>query len=41
MWNKKGLVIEPDKNLWWNQSHVMLPTVQHLEGDQFKVFYSG
>ena len=40
-WTKKGLVIEPDKNLWWNQSHGMLPTVQHLEGDQYKVFYSG
>ena len=40
-WNKKGLIIEPDKNLWWNQSHGMLPTVQHLEGDKYKVFYSG
>lgn len=41
MWIKKGLIIQPDKNLWWNQSHGMLPTVQHLEGDQYKVFYSG
>ncbi len=41
MWNKKGLIIQPDKNLWWNQSHGMLPTVHHLEGDQYKVFYSG
>jgi len=41
MWNKKGLIIKPNKNLWWNQSHGMLPTVQHLEGNQYKVFYSG
>ncbi len=41
MWNKKGLIIEPNKNLWWNQSHGMLPTIQHLKGDQYKVFYSG
>ena len=41
MWNKRGLIIEPNKNLWWNQSHGMLPTVQHLEGNQYKVFYSG
>ena len=40
-WIKKGLIIEPDKNLWWNQSHGMLPTVQHLKDDRYKVFYSG
>ena len=41
MWSKKGLIIKPNKNIWWNQSHGMLPTVQHLEGNQYKVFYSG
>ena len=40
-WIKKGLVIQPDKNLWWNQSHGMLPTVKHLEDNQYQVFYSG
>tara|TARA_R110002167_G_scaffold299457_2_gene503814 strand:+ start:842 stop:1729 length:888 start_codon:yes stop_codon:yes gene_type:complete len=41
MWTKKGLIIEPNKDIWWNQSHGMLPTVQHLEGDKYKVYYSG
>ena len=41
MWIKKGLIIEPSKTLWWNQSHGMLPTVQHYKDDEYKVFYSG
>lgn len=41
MWAKQGLIIEPSKTLWWNQSHGMLPTVQHLRGNEYKVFYSG
>ena len=25
-WEKKGLIIKPNKNYWWMQSHVMNPT---------------
>lgn len=41
MWNKKGLIITPDKNLWWNQSHGMLPTPIFMKDNLYKVYYSG
>lgn len=40
-WEKKGLLLEPQTNLWWMKSHVMIPTVEHLEGDLHRVYFSG
>lgn len=40
-WEKKGLIIKPQKNLWWMQTHAMLPTVDHIKDDIFKVYFSG
>ena len=40
-WVKKGLIITPDKNLWWNKTHGMLPTATKLGDNLFKIFYSG
>ena len=40
-WLKYGLIIKPDKNLWWMQTHAMVPTVEHLEGALYKIYYSG
>jgi len=41
MWNKKGIVIKPDPNLWWNKTHGMLPTPVHIKDNMYKVYYSG
>ena len=41
MWVKKGLIIEPQNNLWWMKSHAMLPTVDQVEEDLYKVYFSG
>lgn len=40
-WIKKGLIILPQKDLWWMQSHAMLPTVDHVKEDLFKIYFSG
>lgn len=40
-WLKKGLIIEPRKDLWWMQSHAMLPTVEHISGNLYKIYFSG
>ena len=40
-WVKKGLLIKPQESLWWMQTHAMLPTIQHLEDNRYKVFFSG
>lgn len=41
MWKKKGLLITPNKTLWWNKSHAMLPTIQKVDINQYKIYYSG
>lgn len=41
MWEKKGLLIKPNKKLWWNKSYTMVPTLQKLDRDSFNVYYSG
>jgi hypothetical protein len=40
-WTKKGLIIEPQKGLWWMQSHAMLPTAEQIQDDIFKIYFSG
>lgn len=40
-WRKLGLLIEPDRALWWSRSHAMVPTPQDLGGGLFKIYYSG
>lgn len=41
MWSKQGLILSPQKNLKWMQSHAMLPTVEHIQGDDYRVYFSG
>ncbi|MBV9987223.1 MAG: hypothetical protein JO301_06060 [Chitinophagaceae bacterium] len=41
MWVKKGLLLEPQTQLWWQKSHIMLPAAAHIEGDLFRVYFSG
>ena len=40
-WVKKGLIIKPDSNLGWNQSHCMVPTPYNLGSGLIKIFFSG
>lgn len=40
-WDKLGLVIEPDASLWWNRTHAMLPTPEHVEGSLWRIYQSG
>lgn len=40
-WKKYGLIIKPQKELWWMQTHAMVPTVDWLEGSLYRVFFSG
>lgn len=40
-WQKLGLVIKPQKRLWWMRTHAMLPTVDKLSTDHVKVYFSG
>jgi hypothetical protein len=41
IWEKKGLIITPDLGLWWMQSFAMIPVADHIEGDLFRIFFSG
>lgn len=40
-WEKKSLLIICQKELEWMQTHAMLPTVIHITGDKFRVYFSG
>ena len=40
-WEKFGQILAPQISLFWNQSHVMLPTADHIEGNLFRIYYSG
>lgn len=41
IWEKKGLIIEPQENLWWMKSHAMLPIADHIEKNIFRIYFSG
>ena len=40
-WQKKGLIIKPQKRLWWMQTHAFVPTIYHLEGSIYRIYFSG
>ena len=40
-WQKKGLVIEPDKKIAWMMTHAMLPTPHHIEGSLYRIYFAG
>lgn len=39
-WKKYGLILRPNKNLWWMQSHAMMPTLMHMHGSKYKIFFA-
>lgn len=40
-WRKLGRIIVPNTALFWNRTHVMLPTPDNIDGDIFRIYYSG
>ncbi len=40
-WIKKGLIIRPNKNYWWMQTHAMVPVVWYRQDNVHRVFFSG
>lgn len=40
-WKKLGLIIKPNKDFWWMQTHAMIPTIEVLHDSLIKVYFSG
>jgi len=40
-WRKLGRILEPRPALPWMRTHVMVPIADHLEGDIFRIYFSG
>ena len=41
-WTKRGLLFDPARSgAGWLKSHAALPVVDHLEGDLFRIYFSG
>ena len=40
-WTKKGLIIYPQINKKWMQSHAMIPTILYLQDNLYRVYFSG
>jgi hypothetical protein len=40
-WVKKGLIFAPSGQHEWVTTHAMLPTFDHLEGDLYRIYFSG
>ncbi|MGY9000990.1 MAG: hypothetical protein ACKVIK_13820 [Rhodospirillales bacterium] len=40
-WEKLGQIILPKTSLFWNRTHAMLPTPDCIEGDIYRVYFSG
>jgi hypothetical protein len=38
-WKKQGLIFEPTYNFEWMNKSSWVPTVEHIEGDVFKVYF--
>ena len=40
-WVKKGLIITPQKDLWWMQTHAMVPFAEIIKDNICKIYFSG
>lgn len=40
-WEKKGQLFVPNNQYSWVKTHAMLPTVDHIKDDLFRVYFSG
>ncbi|MFA5165760.1 MAG: hypothetical protein WC449_00440 [Candidatus Paceibacterota bacterium] len=39
-WKKSGIIIEPQKQYKWSQSHCALPTALHLRGCLYRIYFA-
>ena len=40
-WQKKGLVIKPNPDIWWMRTHAMLPTPHHIKDSLYRIYFAG
>ena len=40
-WKKLGLIITPQTDKWWMQSHAMIPTLERLDETTCRIYFSG
>tara|TARA_B100000780_G_scaffold226716_1_gene165935 strand:+ start:896 stop:1804 length:909 start_codon:yes stop_codon:yes gene_type:complete len=40
-WQKKGLVITPQKEVSWMNTHAMIPTPLQIEGSIYRIYFAG
>ena len=40
-WKKLGMIITPQKRLWWMQTHAFVPFAEHLTNSHYKIYFSG
>ena len=40
-WEKKGLIITPQKDLPWMVTHAMVPFAENIGDDLFRIYFSG
>lgn len=40
-WQKKGLIIRPDRRRWWMQTHAMLPTPERRGDRHIRLYFGG
>ena len=38
VWEKLGLIIKPQKKLWFQKTHSMIPTPEYLSSNKIKVY---
>ena len=41
IWEKKGLIIKPQKELWWMRSFAMIPVADKIKKNTFRIYFSG
>ena len=39
--HKHGVIIRPQKRLWWMQTHAFVPFAEQLDDTNFKIYFSG
>jgi len=39
VWNSQGLILKPDKTKYWMQSHVSVPTLEHINNNIFRMYF--
>lgn len=40
-WKKLGLIFEPNPKYNWMQTYAWVPSIQHLEGNKYRVYFGG